>query len=63
MSANLLIRWMLATVALCATTASLCAQAGMSSPNRMEIRQADSSMEDRIGAEVDAELTFTDERG
>jgi protein SCO1/2 len=64
MSSRLLVRWLVAlTVALCAPAVSVHAQAGMSSPNRMEIRQADSSMEDRIGSEVDAELTFTDERG
>jgi len=64
MSSRLLLRWLLAiAVAHSALAVSVRAQAGMSSPNRMEIRQADSSMEDRIGAEVDAELTFTDERG
>lgn len=64
MSVLPLLRWLLVcTAALSAPAAALRCQAGMSSPNRMEIRQADSSMEDRIGAEVDAELTFTDERG
>jgi protein SCO1/2 len=38
------------------------AQDGMSSPNRLPIRQEDSSMQDRIGAMVPRELAFTDER-
>lgn len=64
MSATRTSRWTVAaTLALWATALPVCAQAGMSSPNRVEIRQADSSMEDRIGAEVDGELAFTDERG
>jgi len=64
MSATRISRWTIAaTLALWATALPVCAQAGMSSPNRVEIRQADSSMEDRIGAEVDGELAFTDERG
>jgi len=42
--------------------AALPAQEGHSSPNRMEIRQEASSMQDRIGASVPRELAFTDER-
>jgi protein SCO1/2 len=35
---------------------------GMSGPNRLAMRQEDSSMQDRIGASVPRELSFTDER-
>ena len=35
---------------------------GMSEPNRMPVRQEDSSMQDRIGATIPRELAFIDER-
>ncbi len=54
-------RWP-ALAALCAA-AALPAQEGMSGPNVLKVRQEASSMQDRIGAQLPLDLTFTDDRG
>lgn len=54
--------WALA-VWLLACTGTLAAQEGMSPTRTLEAKVTDASMLDKTGAQVDGNLTFTDERG